>query len=197
MPRRVDHDERRAEIIRATWRLIARQGIEATTMREIARELGQANGGVAHYFPNKRAVLTAAFQHVFQATNGRFENASGAGDLHGLAALRAFLTEMLPLDEERLLEARIVIPFLEYAAMEPDMAALFAGMMREWQQRIGELVAEAVERDEVRTDLDVQAVADALLDAITGMQAIGVLLPETTRPERMLAMRDALLRMLD
>ena len=60
MPRLVDHQERRRSIIETTWRLIAGQGIENASMQDIARECGYAAPGVlAHYFPNKDALLLA------------------------------------------------------------------------------------------------------------------------------------------
>ena len=40
MPKIVDHDQRRIELVDATWRIIARLGIESATMREIALEAG-------------------------------------------------------------------------------------------------------------------------------------------------------------
>lgn len=196
MPRLVDHGERRAEIVRATWRIIAERGIEATTMRELARQMGLANGSVTHYFPNKKAILSAAFQHVFDATNQRYAAAAAERELQGLEALREFLLQTLPMDQERLLEARIVIPFMEYAAIEEDMAAMFRGMMREWQEQFTVLLDQASDRGELREDVDPRAASDALLHAITGMQAVGVLLPETARPVRMIAMLDTLLMML-
>ncbi|MFT4051989.1 MAG: TetR/AcrR family transcriptional regulator [Microbacterium sp.] len=196
MPRLVDHAERRTEIVKATWRIIAERGIEATTMRELAREMGVANGSVTHYFPNKKAILIAAFQHVFAATNARYEQAVAESDRHGLAALRLFLEQTLPFDDERLLEARIVIPFLEHAAMDPDAAEIFQTTMRQWQERFVALLDEAQVRGEVRVDLDACAVSDALLHALTGVQAVGVLIPETARPARMTAMLDALMDML-
>lgn len=196
MPRRVNHADRRAEIIHATWRLIAEQGIEATTMRELARELGLANGSITHYFPNKTAILTAAFQHVFDATNTRYLTAIEGRDVRGVAALREFLMQTLPIDEERLLEARIVIPFLEHAATDHEMAELFRSMMEQWRSRFAELLSQARLLGEVRDDLDTRAAADALLSLLTGVQATGVLLPDTTRPARMLAMLDAALSML-
>ncbi|MEV7826293.1 TetR/AcrR family transcriptional regulator [Microbacterium enclense] len=196
MPRRVDHEARRHEIVLATWRLIAERGIEATTMRELARELGLANGSVTHYFPDKSAILTAAFAHVFAATTARFEQGRARTGDAGLAALRAFLLEASPIDEERALEARIVIAFLEYAAADPALAEMFRGLMRQWQEAFAAMVAEAQHRGEVRESLDVQAVSDAILHAVNGMQANGVLLPETAREARMLATVDALVDML-
>ena len=196
MPRRVDHDERRREIIQATWRLIAERGIEATTMRELAREMGLANGSVTHYFPHKSAILTAAFRHVFDATNARFAEHRAQTDVDGIASLRAFLLQTLPIDQERLLEARIVIPFLEYAASDDAMAEVFRAMMRQWQTQFTEMIERARACGEVRDDLDVDAASDTILHALTGMQAIGVLLPETARRERMLASVEALLSMM-
>ncbi|SDO50973.1 transcriptional regulator, TetR family [Microbacterium sp. ru370.1] len=196
MPRRVDHEARRHEIVLATWRLIAERGIEATTMRELARELGLANGSVTHYFPDKSAIITAAFAHVFDATTARFEQARARTGGTGLAALRAFLLEAAPIDEERALEARIVIAFLEYAAADSALAEMFRGLMRRWQEAFAAMVVEAQERGEVRDGLDVEAVSDAILHAVNGMQANGVLLPETAREERMRATVDALVDML-
>jgi hypothetical protein len=68
--------------------------------------------------------------------------------------------------------------------------------MREWQQAFGEMVAEARAQGEVRDSLDVQAVSDAILHAVNGMQANGILLPETAREQRMRATVDALVDML-
>lgn len=196
MPRLVDHEARRHEIVLATWRLIAERGIEATTMRELARELGLANGSVTHYFPDKSAILTAAFAHVFAATNARVAAHRTASGATGLAALRAFLLEAAPIDEERALEARIVIAFLEYAAADRALATMFRALMREWQASFARMVTEAQTQGEVRDGLDVQAVSDAILHAVNGMQANGILLPETAREQRMRATVDALVDML-
>lgn len=194
VPRIVDHDQRRAEIVRGAWRLIARKGIEATTMRQLAEELGYANGALSLYFPNKRAILTAVFTHVFAATNERFA-ASGAG-LRGEAALRAFLQEVFPFDEERLLEARIVIPFLEYAAHDAGMRELYDRHMAQWRSELARLLDEMTAEGERAPELDVTAAIDHIIAVTVGVQATGVLLPATTEPVRLRAALDSLLRSL-
>ena len=122
VPKIVDHDQRRLELVDATWRIIARLGIESATMREIALEAGFANGALKPYFPTKDDLLTFAFGHVFNRTNraGRRVTAAQAG----LAALRSLCVEVLPLDEERINEARIVIPFWQKALNDPGKAGL-------------------------------------------------------------------------
>ena len=54
MPKVVDHDQRRVELVQATWRIIAREGIERATMRGIAAEAGFANGALKPYFSTDR-----------------------------------------------------------------------------------------------------------------------------------------------
>ena len=40
MPKRVDHDERRRQIVRALWRITERGGLGAVSFREVAAEAG-------------------------------------------------------------------------------------------------------------------------------------------------------------
>lgn len=196
MPRLVDHGAMRTEIIRATWKLIAARGIAAVTMRELARELGFANGSITHYFPNKAAILTAAFELVYDATNARYTAAIARSGATGLAALREFLAQTFPIDEERLLEARIVIPFLEYAASDAPMATLFQGMMARWRATFDALLDEAAAQGEIRPGLDARAAGDALLALLTGVQGTAILLPDSREAGRMHAMLDTALAML-
>jgi len=56
MPKAVDHDERRFELIAASWRTIRRVGM-AKTNEEIAKESGYTHGLPAYCFPDKNAIL--------------------------------------------------------------------------------------------------------------------------------------------
>lgn len=187
VPKIVDFDARRAEIVRATWRLIAREGIAGTTMRRLADELGLANGALTVYFPNKRAILAAAFAHVFATTNQRYDAARGSG-LRGVDALHAFLTELFPMDEERMLEARIVIPFLEYAAHDAAMRELYEGFMSQWEREIDTLLCEMIDDGQAPRHLDRAAFVDHVLAVTNGVQTSSVLKPRTATPERLEAM---------
>ena len=60
MPKIVNWDERRDEILSATWRVIARDGIAKATVRAIAREAHCSAGILAHYFDDKADILGSA-----------------------------------------------------------------------------------------------------------------------------------------
>jgi AcrR family transcriptional regulator len=175
VPKIVDHDERRLELVDATWRIIARNGLEGATMREIAMEAGFANGALKPYFPTKDTLLEFAFSHVFNRTNQRIAQVT-AGQT-GLAALRAFCLEVLPLDEERINEARIVIPFWQKAVNDPQKAAIHQQSMHEWLTAIRRYLKEARDAGDVSTAVDDNALAGQLLNMLLGAQIEAALAP--------------------
>ena len=176
MPKIVDHDERRLELVDATWRIIARQGLEGATMREIAMEAGFANGALKPYFPTKDTLLEFAFSHVFNRTNQRITQVTASKS--GLEALRAFCLEVLPLDEERVNEARIVIPFWQRAVNDPQKAAIHQRSMDEWLAAIRRFLREARDSGNVTAAVDDSALAGLLLNMLLGAQIEAALAPE-------------------
>lgn len=196
MPKIVDHDQRRREIIAATWQVIARNGLNGTTMREVARASGYANGAIGHYFRDKDHLLLSAQEHIYQQTNRRAEAALAR--LTGIAALRALCVEILPLDEERLLEARIVVAFWERAAAFPHMAAVFERQLTTWREQFHDYLRQGRNSGEVTTATPDEAISDEMLNMLMGAQATALLLPQQNTPKRLLAVLDqALARLRD
>ncbi|MFC9996319.1 TetR/AcrR family transcriptional regulator [Nocardia sp. NPDC127526] len=103
MPKLVDHTQRRREITDAIRRVIARGGLEAATFQTVAAEAGISVRLVQYYFGNKREFLLATHLAVVEDAGKRMAAALFAlGD--GAApreVLRAIITQLLPLDEER------------------------------------------------------------------------------------------------
>jgi AcrR family transcriptional regulator len=176
VPKIVDHDERRLELVDATWRIIARRGLEGATMREIALEAGFANGALKPYFPTKDTLLEFAFGHVFNRTNQRIAGVTEGKS--GIEALRAFCLEVLPLDEERVNEARIVIPFWQKAVNDPQKAEIHQRSMDEWVTTIRRYLAEARDSGDVRAAVDDSVLAGQLLNMLLGAQIEAALAAE-------------------
>lgn len=57
-------EERRAAIVDATLRVMIRQGIAATTARDVASEMGTSSGLIHHYFASMDELLAEAFDRV-------------------------------------------------------------------------------------------------------------------------------------
>jgi AcrR family transcriptional regulator len=62
MPRVVDRSERLASIAAAVRRVLERDGVEQTTMRNVARELGSTTGLLTHWVPDRAGLLRLALQ---------------------------------------------------------------------------------------------------------------------------------------
>ncbi len=60
----IDHDERRRSIALVAIELIAREGLEAATVRRIAAEVGFSTTIVTHYFTDKQELLLWAYRAI-------------------------------------------------------------------------------------------------------------------------------------
>lgn len=186
MPKIVEHDARRAAIARAAWRTIARHGVEASTVRAIARDAGCSTGVLQHYFPDKDALLVHALRLATAQTGGRM--AAGARRGRGLAALRAVVREALPLDADSRLEWRIWLAFWGRAVHDPALAAEQRRRYAEWRGLVRRLLADARERRELPARLDAGREADALVAFVDGIGLAATLEPLRLPPRRQRAL---------
>jgi AcrR family transcriptional regulator len=53
------------EILDAAWSLMAREGVAAVSVREVARSVGIRQQSLTHYYPTKQALLDALFADGF------------------------------------------------------------------------------------------------------------------------------------
>ena len=67
MPKIVDHDARREELLEPCLALFAARGFHAISMREIARHLGVTTGTLYHYFNGKLALFEQMIDRVIKA----------------------------------------------------------------------------------------------------------------------------------
>ncbi|MFJ2664432.1 TetR/AcrR family transcriptional regulator [Nocardia fluminea] len=120
MPKRVDHSSRRATISDAVMRLLARDGLESISLRHVATEAGVSTGQVQHYFPSKEAMMEFATSTIADRIATRISSAGPDPDLHQL------LTALLPTDAESAADARVLIGYLAFASVRPQIAETMA-----------------------------------------------------------------------
>ena len=175
MPKIVNWDERRDEILSATWRVIARDGIAKATVRAIAREAHCSAGILAHYFDDKADILGSALMLSHRRVAARMD-ARAAGRT-GLEALRAVMLEALPLDEQRDLEAQIEISFWGRALGNPELRTVQNGEFDRFARRLRAHLEQAREHGELRDGVDIDLATHQLLVLIDGLSAHRVLYP--------------------
>ena len=180
MPKIVDRTERREEVLSAVWRVIARNGIDGVSVRDIAAEAGFSTGVIAHYFRDKDDVLVSALQRVVAQESERI--ATGTSGLVGLAALRRSLEQVLPLDEQRSLEMTVWISFWSRAVGDARLAGEQRRVYGAWRALLRRYLREALNAGEVWSGLDPYFAADSLTALVDGL-CIGVVVePDRFRP---------------
>jgi AcrR family transcriptional regulator len=188
MPKIVDWDVRRDEILSATWRVIVRDGIAGATVRAIAREAGCSPGILAHYFDDKADIMGSALVLAHRRVAARMD-AKTAGRA-GLDALRLVMLEALPLDDERDLEAQIEISFWGRALGNPELRKVQNAEFDRFEGRLRRHLVEARRQGELRDSTDIDLAAHQLLVLIDGLSAERVLYPgrvTAVRQKRMLS----------
>ncbi len=179
MPKIVDHDERRREVLSAARRVIVRDGIDAATTRAIAKEAGYSNGVLAHYFADKDEILLSALrqshQRIRERLTGKVEGASG------LAALRELLLDNLPLDAERTQESRLEVSFWSRSLASERLAGVQRAEADELRAAVRELLGQARTAGELRGDHPddgLDDLAEHLLALVDGLSLHLLLYPD-------------------
>lgn len=191
MPKVVDWNKRRDEVLAATWRVISRDGLANASIRAIAREAGYSPGVLSHYFTGKDDIIASAMVHSHRRVVERIDQATAR--LRGLAALRALMLEVLPLDEERLLEARLEIGFWGRTLADPRLTRLQNAEFDRFWQRLRLLLDDARDLGELRPNLDLDELTHQLVVLMDGLSVQSVLYTKRVPAKRQIALLDALL----
>jgi AcrR family transcriptional regulator len=189
MPRLVDHDARKRELLDASLALVASEGIEAATLRRLARAADCTTGAITYYFEGRDALLVAMLRRAHQTTGARMLRAAGRG-ASPRDRLWAVLMEALPLDPERLAEWRVWLAFWGAAAGNPALVEENLARYAEWRALLQTLV-----RDLAGTQADLPLRVDALMGLIDGF-GLQIALSKGLQSEGALALRQSAERVL-
>jgi AcrR family transcriptional regulator len=195
MPKKVDHDARREELVRAAWRVIAARGIDEVTIREIARESGYSSGVLAHYFENKDDLLAHALrlshQQIFKRYEAEVETPVPAD------ALRAVLFDNLPLEEQRELETRIEMSFWARSLRNEALNRIQQEESKYHRALIRRLVEASQGEGAIAESHDRELVLDLLGSLIDGISLHALLYPDRLSPKRQQAIMEFALELLE
>lgn len=176
MPKIIDHDRRREEIIDVTWQLIVEGGIEAATMRDIAARAGFANGALKHYFSGKDQIIKGAYERALRGIRSRLlEHVAGK---RGIEALEMSMRYTLPRSGEDATAARILLSFWERCAFNPELDHDYGEHLTSWKASYREYLREGREDGDVRTSTPDDQLVDEVILANIGATVTRVVSPE-------------------
>ncbi|MDA3630755.1 TetR/AcrR family transcriptional regulator [Saccharopolyspora oryzae] len=177
MPKIIDHDQRRREIVEVAKKLIIEGGFEAATMRSIVAAAGYANGALKRYFPSKDSIIAATFQSALAEMGDRIREQGPEPD-EPVAALRRYVEAVMPLDKYRIDAARILLALWEHSVSNAELAELYRDHLRTWRGRLAELIAAARGKGEPVDAPAVTALAGEVINASIGANVTCLMYPD-------------------
>ncbi|MBT2406085.1 MULTISPECIES: TetR/AcrR family transcriptional regulator [unclassified Streptomyces] len=172
MPKRVDHEERRAQIAEALVSVAGRRGLHAVGMRDVAAEAGVSLRLVQYYFQTKENLLLYGLQHLAAGLGARVAaRLRAAGPDPGpRATIEALLMEALPTDGP---SRTFHIVYTAYAALALTDATLaaqpFIDNPNAAEDALTALLQQARDAKLARPDTDPRTEAISLLAMSAGL----------------------------
>jgi AcrR family transcriptional regulator len=186
MPKDVDHDARREELLEAVWRVIAREGMERATIRSIARETGWSSGVLAHYFADKDDLLSSALRLAYERIAARWS--VKLEGLRGIRALHELVLDNLPLDDARELETKFLRNYWSRAIRGGDVVPRPVRRGPLLIDLLTELARDGQEAGEIVRGEKPEDIAERLLGLIDGLSLHALLDPERLTRERQVSL---------
>ncbi|WP_346921262.1 TetR/AcrR family transcriptional regulator [Glutamicibacter creatinolyticus] len=167
MPKIIDHDQRRLEIVLATKKLIIDGGFRAATMREIAAAAGYANGALKRYFEGKDEILMATSQYATAVLVERLQRT--VSGLQGMDAVSAIFEQTLPDRQDNKELARVLLTFWEQSIGNLELSKAFLRNLSPWRNLAVMYLHQAVSLGQLHSRWDdPSTVADELLTLTVG-----------------------------
>ena len=162
---RLSPDDRRQAILDAALTVARRQGLGATTVRDVAAEMGTSSGLIHHYFDSMDEVLATAFEF---AAGGDLERARAAIGVEptATAQLDAFIRSYAPAQSDWTMQ--LWLDAWSEASRRPALQQVSRRLNREWQTLVGEIIERGVADGEF-VSAEPGAAAWRLLSVLDGL----------------------------
>jgi AcrR family transcriptional regulator len=182
--------ERRAQILDEMIRMVAEQGVDASSLRSVADALGITHAALRHYFPSRDELLLAVYrEHEVREQGAPERMKSAIGDMRESAGRNRAVPGLVQL----------------YTTLSAD--AVQEGhpatreFMRERFTRLRADLAELIRRDQssgrIRDDLDAEDLASLSIAASDGLQVQWLLDPDAVDGERVLRLLESIIPAAD
>ncbi|RYB89849.1 TetR/AcrR family transcriptional regulator [Nocardioides glacieisoli] len=160
---RPGHDQQ--SVLRVAIELFNRQGYDATSMGDLARELGLTKSAIYHHVPSKEHLLESAIDEALDALEASLDEVAATSDLDAGERLRAAVRGSVVVLVEHLPAVTLLLRVRGNTPAEK--AAL--RRRREIDDRLAEMVRGAAGAGAIRGDLDPLLTSRLLFGMVNSM----------------------------
>ena len=160
---RPGHDQR--AVLRVAVDLFNRQGYDATSVGDVARELGLTKSAIYHHVPSKEHLLRSAIDEALDALTAALDEVASADDLDAGERLRAAVRSSVTVLVAHLPAVTLLLHV--HGNTPVEQAAL--SRRRAIDQRLADMVRLAVDEGVVRDDLDPLLISRLLFGMVNSL----------------------------
>ncbi|WP_405743821.1 TetR/AcrR family transcriptional regulator [Streptomyces sp. NBC_01525] len=189
MPKLVDRDARRRDVVDALFRIVVRDGLQRASLRAVADEAALNIGSVRHYFASQQELMRFAMESMLERVSARLmRRVDAIGGLAGHPQAAQYrlaadlLGELLPLDDLRRAEVTVFLDFTAAARTEPAFADLSRKAATGTRALIHRVLARLADDGSLGPARDVPAETERLAALIDGLGLTAVLHPTVVTP---------------
>jgi AcrR family transcriptional regulator len=146
-------------IVEAVVDLAAQGGLEALTVEGVAARAGVGKNTVYRRYPNKIDLVVGAVRWYAKPGAPPPDTGTARNDLRALVDEHVEIVTATPL-------GRLVPMLVAARATVPELAAAYADIVAERRARSAAVVRRAVERGDLRADVEVDAVIDSFTSPV-------------------------------
>jgi len=158
-------DDRRAAIVNATLAVMIRQGIAATTVRDVATEMGTSSGLIHHYFESMDDVIAAAFEQAALADLTAVQTGVSQA-AHAVEKLERFIASYRSNDGDTTFQ--LWLDAWSEATRRPALQRTSWQLNSRWQQMLFGVITAGISEGTM-TCQDPEAAAWRLLSILDGL----------------------------
>ncbi len=182
------HQVRRREIAQAACEVILQVGLDKMRLADVAREAGLTTGAIQYHFESKEELLlfvkNGLFDRIFAAAEEQ------AQQLTGPARLRAYVRNLLPIQEEVLRAFQLLEAFRGRAIGNPELLSLQHERDAHWLGKLTRELRTLQGQGHISAALDPEVEALTLNALIDGLGALVVVAPAEYSVEKVTAVAE-------
>ena len=173
-------DDRREAIVSAARAVMQRQGIAATTVRDVAAELGTSSGLIHHYVDSMDELLAEAFERA--AEEDLAETAEAVtGATQPVDRLRNFMNAYARTDSDGGMQ--LWLDAWSEAARNPALRRTSKRLNEQWHALLSDIIAAGRETGDF-DDAEPNAAAWIVLSLLDGLALQSVAHPQSITPQQ-------------
>ncbi|GAA3642002.1 TetR family transcriptional regulator [Lentzea atacamensis] len=176
MPKIVDHEQRRWELVRAVWAVIRERGVQGASVRAVAREAGWSPSSVQYYFSTQAELLLFALKAISEAAELRLAVPDTPTDPRERALTQ--LERLLPMDADSRVATEIWVAFLSLVRIDAQARELNSAAHVQVTSLCRELLEGMAGAGQIAPDADLDLETSLLQALFDGIALHAVTVPE-------------------